>query len=289
MPELAVSTWSLHRALGPTYRDLELHDIPRVAEYPYGQGSVSLLDLPDAVAAHGVALIEICHFHFPRTDHVYLGMLRERLATAGVGLQTLLIDAGDISAADDEARERDLACIRDWIDVASALGARQARVIAGYSQPDDAAAVKRSSAGLAALARYGEERSVRVITENWLALSMRPETLLAILAGAGLCADFGNYNGPGKYDDLRRILPKATSIHAKADFPEPGRMDAADFRCCLDLSRAAGFSGPYVLIFDSAGDEWTHLEQLIEVVRPYLSASDTAVDEIWRAPLREMG
>jgi sugar phosphate isomerase/epimerase len=276
MAELAVSTWSLHRTLGPTYRDLALRDTPRAAEYPFGHGSISLLDLPAAVAAHGIYLIEVCHFHFPRIDRVYLDMLRERLAAAGVGLQTLLIDAGDISAADDEARERDMACIRDWIDVASALGARQARVIAGYSQPDDAA-VQRSSMGLRALARYAEERSVRIITENWLALSMRPETLLAILAGAGvgLCVDFGNYKGPDKYDDLRRILPKATSIHAKADFPEPGRMDTVDFRRCLDLARAAGFGGPYVLIFDSAGDEWTHLEQMIEVVRPYLSASDT--------------
>src|SRR6185437_3676951 len=169
MPELAVSTWSLHRTLGPIYRDLAPHAAPRAAEYPSGQGSVSLLDLPAAAAAHGIYLLEVCHFHLPRTDRAYLGMLRERAAAAGVGLQTLLIDGGDISAADDETRERDMACIRDWIDVASALGARQARVIAGYSQQDDAAAVQRSSAGLAALARHGDEQSVRVITENWLA------------------------------------------------------------------------------------------------------------------------
>ncbi len=278
MPELAVSTWSLHRTLGPTYRDFALHGSPRVAEFPYGQGSTSLLDLPAAMAMHGISRLEICHFHFPRTDPDYLDLLRDRMAAAGVVPQTLLIDAGDISAADDEAREHDLACIRAWIEVASALGARQARVIAGYGQPDDPAAVQRSTAGLAALARYGEERSVKVITENWLALSMSPETLLSIVAGAGvgLCADFGNYKGPGKYDDLRRILPRATSIHAKADFPEPGRMDAVDFKRCLDLARAAGFDGPYVLIFDSDGDEWTHLEQLSRIVRPYLSAAASA-------------
>ena len=275
MPELAVSSWSLHRTLGPTYRSLELSDSPRLAEYPYGQGSRSLLDLPADLAAHGIHRLEICYFHFPRTDPAYLTALRERLAEAGAIPQTLLIDAGDISAADDKVREHDLACIRGWIDVASALGARQARVIAGYAQPDDPAAVQRSSEGLAALARYGAERAVRVITENWLALSLRPDTLLTILEGAGdgvgLCADFGNYGGPSKYDDLRKILPKAVSIHAKADFLAPGTMDTEDFRRCLNLAREAGFSGPYVLIFDDAGDEWTHLEQLAEEVRPYLA------------------
>jgi sugar phosphate isomerase/epimerase len=281
MPELAVSSWSLHRTLGPTYPSLELSDSPRLAEYPYGQGSRSLLDLPADVVAHGIHRLEICYFHFPRTDHAYLTVLRERLAEAGVIPQTLLIDAGDISAADDQVREHDLACIRGWIDVASALGAKQARVIAGYSQPDDAAAIQRSIAGLTALAQYGAERSVRVITENWLSLSLRPDTLLTILEGAGdrvgLCADFGNYRGPTKYDELRQILPKAVSIHAKADFSASGALDTNDFRQCLNLARAAGFSGPYVLIFDDAGDEWTHLEQLAEEVRPYLAEPVGAV------------
>lgn len=275
MADLAISSWSLHRTLGPTYPGLDLVDEPRAAAYPYGPGSLDLLDLPAAVAARGIHLLEICHFHFPRTDPAYLETLRDRLAGAGTALLTLLIDAGDISAADREAREGDMARIRRWIDVAAALGARQVRVIAGYAEPDDTAAVQRSSAGLAALAAYAAERSVRVITENWLALSMRPDTLLAILdaagLGVGLCADFGNYSGPDKYDALRLILPQATSIHAKAEFPDPGQPPTADFGRCLDLARAAGFAGPYVLIFDSAGEEWPHIEQMIEEVRPYLA------------------
>jgi sugar phosphate isomerase/epimerase len=281
MPKLAISSWSLHRALGPTYPGLELTAGPRAAEYPYGQGTLSLLDLPAAIASRGIRDLEICHFHFPRTDHAYLRELRARLESAGVSPLTLLIDAGDISAADGTARERDLVLIRDWIDVAAALGTRQARVIAGSAQPDDKEAARRSSAGLAALAQYAAARGVRLITENWQALTMHPETLLAILDGAGdgvgLCADFGNYTGPGKYEALRLILPRATSAHTKAYFPMPGRMDEADFRRCLDLSRQAGFAGPYVLIFESDGDEWASIEQMISVVRPYLSPTGVPV------------
>jgi sugar phosphate isomerase/epimerase len=273
MPELAISSWSLHRLLGPTYRGLNLTDGPRAAEYPYGEGSLTLLDLPAAVASHGIHNLEICHFHFPRTDDAYLRALRERLADAGVTMLTLLIDEGDISAADSDAREHDMARIRAWIDVAAKLGARRARVIAGQAQPDDADAARRSAEALTALAAHGEARSVRIITENWLALTMRPETLLAILErvgdAVGLCADFGNYKGPDKYEELEMILPRATSTHAKADFPAPGRMDETDFRRCLDLARAAGFDGPHVLIFESPGDEWAGIEQMIAVVRSY--------------------
>jgi hypothetical protein len=115
---------------------------------------------------------------------------------------------------------------------------------------------------------------VGVITENWRQVALQPATLLAILDGldgqVGLCADFGNYRGAGKYDDLRLILPRAETVHAKADFPAAGQPDTADFGRCLDLARGAGFAGEYVLIFDGPGDERASLARMAEMVRPYL-------------------
>jgi sugar phosphate isomerase/epimerase len=227
------------------------------------------------VAELGVAALEICHFHFPRTDSAFLADLRGRLQEAHVQFLTLLVDEGDIASADPAVRERDLALIRGWIDIAAEVGAQRVRVIAGKSSGDpEGEAVRRSIEGMLALADYARARGVELVTENWLALALEPANLLAILRGTagavGLCADFGNYRGPSKYDDLGAILPYASSIHAKATFPEPGIMDEADFLRCLDLSREAGFTGSYVLIFDNAGDERTSLSQMASVVRPYL-------------------
>ncbi|MCZ6635549.1 MAG: hypothetical protein O7G87_19275 [bacterium] len=39
---------------------------------------------------------------------------------------------------------------------------------------------------------------------------------------------------------------------------------------CLDLSQKAGFEGPYSLIFQDPGDEWTYLNALKTEVGPYL-------------------
>lgn len=274
MPELAVSTWSLHRTLGPTYRDMAIHDGDRTPDYPYGEGSLSLLETPAFVAAMGIRNLEICHFHFPSTDDAYLEQLRHGLSAAGVRLTTLLIDAGDVAAADPGVRERDVRRIKGWIDVAARAGAARVRVIAGLTDEPADAAVRRSIDGFAELTEYARSRGVGVITENWLALSMQPKNLLAILDGlhgaVGLCADFGNYRGPTRDDDLRAILPRAVSIHAKADFPAPGALDAASFSHCLDLSREAAFDGTYVLIFDDAGDEREGLLQMASIVQPYL-------------------
>ncbi len=63
---------------------------------------------------------------------------------------------------------------------------------------------------------------------------------------------------------------RADSTHAKAHFPASGQMDQGDFRRCLDLSRQAAFAGPYTMIFDGPGDEWTSLKMIQEEVRAYL-------------------
>ena len=277
MPDLAVSSWSLHRTLGPIYPALDVHPGERAAELPYGPGHLCLLDAPAYVAALGISAFEVCHFHFPCTDPAYLARLRHSFAVAGVRLATLLIDAGDVAAADVTARERDIARIKDWIDVAAAVGATRVRVIAGITAADpEGRAVQASTAAFRRLVDYACTRGVAVITENWLALAARPANLLALLDGVGrplgLCADLGNYGGPTREADLRAILPRAVTVHAKADWIEPGAVDAAAFQQCLDWVREAGFSGTYVLIFDAAGDERASLLHLADVVRPYLAA-----------------
>lgn len=271
MPEIAVSSWSLHRTLGPTYHGLApAGDRPRTL--PYGEGAVALLDLPAALAAHGLRNLEVCHFHLPQVDDAYLRAFRDRLAAAGIALTTLLIDTGDITAADPATRDRDLAAIRAWIDIAATLGARRVRVVAGEGDPADAGVVARSVAGLATLSEYAQARDVAVVTENWRRLGDDPATLLTVIDGAGgqvgLCADFGNLRGAGKYADLGQLLPRAATVHAKADWPA-GRLDLADFTRCLDLARDAGFAGEYVLIFDGPQDEWAGLAELAAIVRPY--------------------
>jgi sugar phosphate isomerase/epimerase len=131
-----------------------------------------------------------------------------------------------------------------------------------------------SAAGLRQLSAYARERGVRVMTENWHALTMCPKDLLSLLdrleGEVGLCVDFGNYRGPQKYGDLAAIMPRADSIHAKAHFPADSQMDREDFVQCLSLSLTAKFSGPYTMIFDGPGDEWSSLGMIQEAIRPYL-------------------
>ncbi|MBX3054636.1 MAG: sugar phosphate isomerase/epimerase [Caldilineaceae bacterium] len=298
MPRISTSSWSLHRALGKP--PMRTPDGPP-ANGPAANAQLSLLDLPDRLAAAGIGTLEICHFHFPHTDASYLAELRAAAQDAGVELFSVLIDAGDITHSDPAQLEKELDWIRGWLDVAAAIGASHSRVIAGYAPIErnggalrDHPLIQRSAANLRGLAAYGAGQGVRVITENFRATAARADQLLAILelcAGAvGTCADFGNFpltspgdvlrsskgqrNGPDKYDELAAIAPQAHSAHAKALYDGEGHPDRAELIRCLDVMAAAGFDGPVSLIFDTpfyrGEDEWDNLARLREIVQPYI-------------------
>jgi sugar phosphate isomerase/epimerase len=248
---IAVSSWSLHRHLGATYpHDLETLEVGPYEE-TYGEGSQSLLDLPSAVANHGINRLEICSFHIRSRDPIYLKELRDALAVVDVELQTLLIEAGDIS--DPKTSRRDVDWIASWVETANALGASHARVIAGKQKPTREA-LDLSARGLAELAHRNAGSPVRLVTENWFELLSRPEHvhyLLDKLEGrVGLNADFGNWNEPSKYADLKSIFGRAELCHAKASFID-GDLEEGDYEQCIAAAEDAGYKGPYTLIFDN--------------------------------------
>ena len=280
MSRLSLSTWSIHRALGPEYGPAN-DGSGRLAPNRDEPGMHNLLEVPSRMAEKGLNTLEICHFHFPTTDQAYLDELWTALDTAGVELFSILIDAGDITSEDAVQRDADLAWIRKWLDVAGRCRATHARIIAGQTDIEatengdwrDHPVIQMSADRLKSLAVYGRDRGVQVITENFHPLTKRPEQVLAILdlceEQVGLCADFGNYSGPTKYDDLAAILPHADAIHAKPEYPN-NQIDLSGFGRCLDLSRNAEFDGPYSLIFEGTGDEWTHLDEIRDAVKAYV-------------------
>jgi sugar phosphate isomerase/epimerase len=258
-PQLAVSTWSLHRAI---------------------EAGTPLLEIPAQAAAHGLGKLEVCHFHFPSTEKAYLEEFRGALDAAGVQFFTLLIDDFDLTHPDPAGREKSRDEIAYWVGIAGSGGAERARVIAGKQAATDET-LRLSADGLRALLPRAHDTGVKLVTENWHQLLDQPAdviTLLESLDGAiGLMLDFGNWKGERKYADLAQIAPFATSTHAKADFPAVGQMDRDDFTRCLDLCHSAGFSGPHSLIFDGpidvTYDEWASLDQIQSMVRSNLHAT----------------
>lgn len=261
----ALSTWSLHRTLGSYYTDLPGVLRDDVAEPRWGEPHLSLLDLPAELARRGYATIQICHFHLPSRDAGYLAELKRALLDADVTLDALLIDDGDLThPTDADAHE---AWIAGWLEVAVALGAHRARLVAGQQAPT-AERLKESAARLVRLART--HPGVRVVTENWMELLPSAADVHSLLeqtdGEVGFLIDLGNWTGETKYAELASVAAVAETCHAKCAFTADGP-DAEDFARCLDVLADADYSGPLALIYDGPDDdEWAALEAEQEIV-----------------------
>ena len=274
MPRISISSWSLHRLLGRAWYDQDGKG--QLKNRSEEKPEIELLELPGQAAAHGFGTVELCHFHFPSVDASYLDSLVDAVTSANIELFSILIDTGDITHHDPESREVDLATIRFWIDIAAEVGAEYVRIIAGDAEADDVT-IGLAVDGLKELAAYADEQGVKTLTENFKQLARLPETVLDIVercgGQVGLCADFGNFPKESRSEDLAAVLPKANSIHAKADYVA-GQMDREAYRRYVQLAVDAGFDGPISLIYQEVDDVWDRLAEMKDVTERVL---DTGV------------
>jgi sugar phosphate isomerase/epimerase len=277
MSYLSISTWSLHRILGPLrwteWDAASRSHVIRMQDQPM---LLDLLHLPAEAARRGYQAIEVCHFHLPSIDSDYVDKLRHAFEAAAIAFDTLLLDYGDLTSTELGRQEADMAYIRGWIDVASRAGAKRIRVIAGDAQPSDEAALRRAAACLTELAAYANQKGVRVVSENFRPLTSTGSSCVRLLQDTkgeiGFITDFGNFQAPSKYEEFKLILPSSLSVHAKAHYDAQGMPDEAEFRLCLETMRETGYNGAVVLIYDGPGDMWDGLERIRAIVEEYIEA-----------------
>ncbi|MFP3544223.1 TIM barrel protein [Rhizobium sp. SIMBA_035] len=275
----AVSTWSLHRLLGPTYPYSPDPAKSAARQEPYGAGGASLIELPKQLAERGIHRLEVCSFHLPSLDPAYLAEFRAAMKASGILFQTLLVEDGDPSHP--ENGERDIRWMAGWIEIAKALGAENMRVIAGKQKPSEDN-LQRALTNLKWLAAQAEGSGVRVVVENWFDLLPAPKEMNWLLDGLdgkiGLNGDLGNWAAPAKYAGLADIMGRAELCHAKADYSASG-LGSDDYGKCLETSRSAGYAGPFTLIYDSPffADEWDGILLQKAFVEDFLDTRQRAI------------
>ncbi|SCB96837.1 Sugar phosphate isomerase/epimerase [Fictibacillus enclensis] len=274
MSYLSLTSWSLHRHLGPLSWSKWDHDkkeiVTEVEEQPL---NLKLVDLPGILSEKGFQAVEIVHAHFHSTELDYLQKLCQSIKKSGIRFYTLLIDYGDISTSDPVRREKDMDFIKSWIDVASIAGAENVRVVSGESSPEDIVALQRASVQFTELCVYAKKKGVGVLTENFRSLASTSENCLYLLEHTdltGLISDFGNFSGPNKLDSLKETLPKSKSVHVKALTTQDGEVDKEELENCLALLRDADYSGPLTLVYDEPGDVWKGINKVKDIVKKHI-------------------
>ena len=238
--------------------------------------SHTLLELPAEIAAHGYDCYDLTILHLPSINRSYLAEVRAAFEESNVEIFQLLIDTGEVGSPDPEERKAGIDHTKFWIEVACELGATGVRYVPGDNQPTPEAMLECATA-FREIFDFAVESGLKPATENYRIFTNKADDLLQLVELSerdyGWIADTGNPKGPEKYDNLAKLLPGATSMHAWALPNEDGRPDKEEFRRCMTMARDSGFDGPIMLhgtyAMDNYGwapDLWSGVDAMLDEV-----------------------
>jgi len=176
-------------------------------------------------AAIGLDGVELLGGHFPSVERDYLVSLKKACADNYLTIAMVSAD-GHLTVTDDAEREREIAGIRKWIEVAAFMGAPCVRFFVGRGselQAGGEALYNKVVTAIQEVAKAGASQGIIMAMENHGGTTA--DQLLAIIRDVNhpflkFTLDTGNFPpasqvGPDTYASIERCAPHAAIVHAK--------------------------------------------------------------------------
>lgn len=221
---------------------------------PLQSGSMTLADAVTFCAENGVDALDATGYYFPgyprvpADDHIY--SLKRTAFLNGVAISGTGV-RNNFATADKAARERDVQMVKDWIVVASKLGAPVIRVFSGPDRPaghtfDEA--LDWMVADFKQCAAFGKEHGVAVgLQQHNDFLKTAAETIRVIQAvnseWFGCILDIGSLRSGDPYAEIEKLLPYAVSWQIKEEVGRNGKPEPVDLARIKALIDAHGYRG----------------------------------------------
>lgn len=192
--------------------------------------------------------LEFWSRHFESKSASYLKDLRKAVAKTRSTLINIQLDEPEslqMANADEAKRQKTLSCAKEWLDICTSVGSKAIRVNTG------AGSMETCIRSFKEINQYAVKKGVTLLVENHGGLSSNPENLVRIIKEVGgdnirSLPDFGNYPPDKRYGGLKKIMPHAYQISAKAmAFNEKMEHISYDLRRCMKIAKEGGFKGIY--------------------------------------------
>ena len=263
--KLGCSSWSYHKA----FADKRLDQ----------RGWLRLC--AEELELDGVELLDI---HFPTLDKDYLREIKKACTDSGLTISCVSV-SNDFGLADAAARDRELAKVRQWLNITSFFGAPVLRVFAGWyhgMKKGDAAArevwpevIER----LGACAEYASEQGIVLGIENHngrglVGTADEVERCLADVKSPWLRLnlDTGDY---GDLESIRRTLSHAVHVHGKLyDVDGEGADRKLDWPGVAAILREGGYRGFVSIEYEGEEDPIPAVPRGARYLRKLLASAE---------------
>jgi sugar phosphate isomerase/epimerase len=234
-----------------------------IQEYTFNRwlksGRLNHLDYPALVNKElGISHVEYWNrpFDGKHTNKKYVGELLKRTQNEGVQNVLILVDEKhELDHSDKSERDKSIDLHKAWIDCAEQLGCSAIRVNCrmGGDPMDN---LNRAVDGVGRLCEYAKDTSVKVVIEPHGRNSQDPDWLVSVMEAlnhshAGILPDFNNFGKFDRYDAVKKTLPFAPAVCAKAlKFDEQGNELNTDFERMLKIVHDSDYSGVISIEFE---------------------------------------
>ena len=221
--------------------------------------------------------VELQDIHFPQTRPVYLQALRRTatdlgLAIVGVGVHN------DFGRAATTWRQSEIAKVKQWIEVAEALGAPQVRVFAGHPEGPASERWPAMIAALREVADFAARAGLRLGLENHNhgAFTRTADDQLRVLEDVnhpalGHLLDTGNYTDG--WASVERTAHLAVHVHAKFWQVAPdGSEPTIDYPKLIAMLRRRGYEKWISFEYEAAEAEATGIPRALAYLRRLIDA-----------------
>lgn len=230
------------------------------------KGNLTLEDFINDCAKFGLEGTELTSYYFPQsTTPEYLRSVkslcfRQGLTISGTAIRDeLCLPAG-------EARDAQIAHVKQWIDYAEILGAPVIRIFSGNARGDQSVeeAHKLAVEGMEECCDYAGKHGVFLALENHGGLTDTVDGMLALVRDVkspwfGVNVDSGNFHSDDPYADLEKIAPYALNVQIKVVVHRGGPKkstpgEPSDFKRLAKMMRDVGYRGFIVLEYEESDD-----------------------------------
>jgi sugar phosphate isomerase/epimerase len=241
-------------------------------------GTMTLADAVHFCAQHAVDAIDTTGYYFPGYPKVpsddYIYTLKRTAFVNGVGISGTGV-RNDFAVADASARKADVQMVKDWIVVASKLGAPVIRVFSGPRRPEGRTfdeVVEWMVADFRECAAFGKEHGVVVgLQQHNDCLKTAAETIRVINAvdseWFGSILDIGSLQSGDPYQEIEKLVPYAVSWQIKENVGRNGKQEPTDLVKIKGIIDRSGYRGYVPFEALGAGDPRPKIVAFLDKVR----------------------
>lgn len=249
---------------------------------PLKAGTMTLEDVVHFCALHRVDALDTTGYYFPgypdAPSDEYIYKLKRTAFLNGVQLSGTGV-RNDFALADAAVRKKDVQMVKNWIEVASKLGAPVIRVFSGVKRPDGQTfdeAMQWMIADFKECTKYGEQHGVIIgLQQHNDFLKTADETIRVIEAvdspWFGSILDVGSLQTNDAYAEIEKLVPYAVSWQVKENVGFQGKQGPIDLKRLRAIIEKTGYRG--VLPFEAlgAGDPKDRVADFLEKIRTAFS------------------